>query len=90
MIELEYRMKTRRDVIRNGWRILLGILTLSGIGCRPPRPKVICEMKNPLTGLTVKMYKEDPLKVPPNYDEKQHIEQWKAEQAQLGYTVEVK
>ncbi len=59
------------------------------LGCVPARPQVICVMQNPNTGARVKMYKEIPFKVPANYDEKKHIEQWKAEQIAKGYSVEI-
>lgn len=72
---------------------LFGLLvggTLMAAGCASNKPPVICAMKNPQTGAEVKMYKELSFKVPANYDEKKHIESWKAEQAAKGYTVEVR
>ena len=59
------------------------------LGCTAAKPKVICVMQNPGTGARVEMYREIPFKVPANYDEKKHIEQWKAEQIAKGYSVEV-
>ena len=59
------------------------------LGCTSAKPKVICVMQNPGTGARVEMYREIPFKVPANYDEKKHIEQWKAEQIAKGYSVEV-
>lgn len=53
------------------------------------KPQVICVMQNPTTGQRVEMFKEIWFKVPANYDEKKHIESWKAEQRSLGYTVEL-
>lgn len=67
------------------------ILLVAGglLGCTPAKPKVICVMQNPTTGARVELFKEIPYKVPANYDEKKHIEQWKAEQIAKGYTVEI-
>jgi hypothetical protein len=69
--------------------VLIGtlILTLSG-GCEA-KPEVVCVMENPTTEQRVKMFKESRFKVPADYDEKKHIEQWRAEQRKMGYTVEV-
>lgn len=53
------------------------------------KPQVICVMQNPTTGERVEMFEEIWFKVPANYDEKKHIESWKAEQRGRGYTVEV-
>jgi hypothetical protein len=64
----------------------LGLLA----GCSAPKPKVICAMKNPETGQKVVLYKEIWFKVPRGYDEKKHIEEWKAEQCKKGFTVEVR
>ena len=66
---------------------LIGACAL--LSCTPAKPKVICVMLNPGTGTRVEMYKEIPYKVPAGYDEKKHIEQWKAEQIAKGYSVEV-
>jgi hypothetical protein len=70
---------------------LLGtlVVALSG-GCGPARPRVIAVMKNPETGQRTEMYKEIWYKVPADYDQKKHIEQWKAEQHKKGFTVEVR
>ena len=65
------------------------ILASALLGCAPATPKVICVMQNPSTGARVEMYQEDPFKIPSDYDEKKHIEQWKAEQIAKGYSVEV-
>lgn len=78
---------------RNFFLIGLGVLFWALIpalcvGCAPAKPKVICVMKNPETGQKVEMYKEIRYKVPADYDEKKHIEQWKAEQRRKGFTVE--
>lgn len=70
--------------------ITIMLVVASGIlGCAPAKPKAICVMQNPGTGARVEMYKEIPYKVPANYDEKKHIEQWKAEQIKKGYSVEI-
>ena len=45
-------------------------------------------MKNPETGQILQMCKEIWYKVPADYDEKKHIEQWKGEQRGKGFTVE--
>ncbi len=65
------------------------ILASALLGCTPAKPKVICVMQNPSTGARVEMYKEIPFKVPANYDEKKHIEQWKAGQIAKGYSVDI-
>ena len=65
--------------------ILAGAL----LGCTQAKPTVICTMQNPNTGASVEMYKEIPFKVPANYDEKKHIEQWKAGQIAKGYSLEI-
>ncbi len=65
------------------------ILASALLGCGPSKPDVICIMQNPSTGARVEMYKEIPSKVPANYDEKKHIEQWKAEQIAKGYSVDI-
>jgi hypothetical protein len=46
-------------------------------------------MQNPETGQKVEMHKEIWYKVPADYDQKRHIEQWKAKQRTNGFTVEV-
>lgn len=58
-------------------------------GCRP-RPQILCVMEHPATGQQVKMHRESRLKVPADYDEHKHIEEWKAEQRKRGFTLEVK
>lgn len=66
------------------------LLMVSGfLGCGPAKPKIICVMQNPSTGARVEMYKEIPYKVPANYDEKKHIEHWKAEQIKKGYSIQI-
>ena len=74
-----------------GWVVLIGtlVLAMSG-GCGVAKPKVICAMQNPATGQRVEMFKEIWYKVPAGYDEKRHIEQWKAEQRKKGFSVEVR
>ena len=68
----------------------IGTLCLGLVaGCGAPKPKVICAMKNPETGQEVVLHKEIWFKVPRGYDEKKHIEEWKAEQRKKGFTVEV-
>ena len=47
-------------------------------------------MRNPETEQKVEMFKEIPYKVPRDYDEKKHIEQWKAEQRKKGFAIEVR
>lgn len=84
-------MKGAQASVRIGLGALIGTLTLAGLcsGCGPARPEVICVLQNPETGQRVEMFKEIGFKVPAGYDEKKHIEQWKAEQRQHGFTVEV-
>ena len=84
-------MKNLRALFTVGLVVLAGPLTLalSG-GCGGAKPKVICVMENPQTKQRVEMYKEIAYKVPRDYDEKKHIEQWKAEQRKKGFTVEVR
>ena len=73
-------MKRLRALSTKGLAILIGLPTraLSG-GCGAPKPKVICTMKTPETGQKIEMFKEIWHKVPADYDEKRHIEQWKPE-----------
>lgn len=54
-----------------------------------PKPKVLCTLENPATGERVEMYEELWFKVPRDYDEAKHIAQWKAAQAEKGFTREV-
>ena len=54
-----------------------------------PKPKVLCTLENPATGARVEMYEEIWFKVPRDYDEAKHIAQWKAAQAEKGFTREV-
>ena len=65
------------------------ILAIAMLGCAPAKPKVICVMQNPSTGASVEMYQEIPSKVPADYDEQKHIEQWKSEQIKQGYSVDM-
>ena len=58
-------------------------------GCSPAKPQVLCTMQNPATGRRVELFKELRFKVPAGYDERRHIEEWKAEQRAKGYSVEV-
>jgi len=83
-------MKRLRTVFATGLVVLIGVLTLTiSVGCGPAKPKVICAMKNPETGQRVELFKEIWYKVPADYDEKKHIEQWKAEQRKKGFTIQV-
>ena len=66
------------------------IMATGFLGCAPANPKAVCIMQNPSTGARVEMYKEIRYKVPANYDEKKHIEEWKAQQMKKGYSVEIK
>lgn len=70
--------------------VTVGLMMVSGLlSCAPAKSKVICVMQNPSTGARVEMYKEIPYKVPADYDEEKHIEQWKAEQIKKGNSVEI-
>ncbi len=69
--------------------VLLGRLMLALLGGCQGKPEVICVIENPETSQPVEMFKESRLKVPADYDEKKHIESWKAEQRKKGFTVEV-
>ena len=71
--------------MRTGFLLLAAVL----LGCSPARPRAICTMQNPATGARVELFKELRFKVPAGYDERRHIEEWKAEQRTKGYTVEV-
>ncbi|MBK7877174.1 MAG: hypothetical protein IPJ77_15760 [Planctomycetes bacterium] len=66
-----------------------GTLTACARSSPPPKPKVLCTLENPATGARVEMYEELWFKVPHDYDEAQHIAQWKAAQAEKGFTREV-
>ena len=66
------------------WLLLL--LTITLLGCGPGKGNILCILRNPTTGAHVEMYRELPFKVPAGYDEKKHIEQWKAEQRAKGFT----
>lgn len=68
---------------------LLGPMLLALAACAGGKPIVLVTLENPTTGERVVMYKEDPFKVPSNYDEAKHIAQWKADQATKGFTREV-
>lgn len=70
--------------------VLLGTLMLALLGGCRAKPEVICVMKNPAASQRVEMFKESWYKVPADYDETKHIEQWKAEQRKKGFTVEVR
>lgn len=52
-------------------------------------PEPILVLENPETGERVRFYREDPFKVPTNYDEAKHIAGWVNDQNQLGFTKEV-
>ena len=65
------------------------LLFLSG-GCGRAKPKPICAMENPETKQRIEMFREIWYKVPADYDEKKHVEQWKAEQRKNGFTVEIR
>lgn len=75
--------------IRTAPSRLLFVLILAAMSCAPARPIVICVVENPVTHERATMYKEDPFKVPRDYDQARHIARWKAERAQQGFTVEV-
>lgn len=74
--------------MRMVWSLASGMLLFAA--CAHPKPVVLVTLENPTTGARVVMYKEDPWKVPSNYDEAKHIASWKAEQAARGFTREVK
>jgi hypothetical protein len=59
-------------------------------GCGGAKPKPLCTMENPETRQRVEMFRELWYKVPAGYDEKTHVEQWKAEQRKKGFTVEIR
>jgi alpha-L-fucosidase len=65
------------------------LLVVAG-GCGRAKPKPICTMENPETKQRVEMFREISFKVPADYDEKKHIEWWKAEQRKKGFTVEIR
>ena len=67
--------------------LLACMLCIAG-GCRPAKPVVICELRNPTTGKSVSLFKEIPYKVPADYDEAKHVAEFKAEQAKHGFTQE--
>lgn len=58
---------------------------LIAVGCSAP-PTPVAAMRNPVTGQTVVMYRENPLKVPISFGEAMRIEDWKAEQREKGFT----
>jgi len=70
------------------WIVGLGLLASLTLlpACASGKPDVICALENPLTGERVELYQELWFKTPPDYDEARHIEQWKAEQAERGFT----
>jgi hypothetical protein len=65
------------------------LLVVAG-GCGRAKPKPICVMENPVTRQRVEMFREIWYKVPAGYNEKKHIEWWKAEQRKKGFTVEIR
>ena len=82
-------MKNLTPWSSSGTCVLLGTLMLALLGGCRAKPEVICVMENPATSQRVEMFKESRLKVPADYDEKKHIENWKAEQRKKGFTVEL-
>ena len=69
--------------------MLLAASLIIASGCRPATPTVICQVRNPTTGQSVKLFEEIPYKVPADYDEAKHIAEWKAEQAKRGFTEQI-
>ncbi len=67
---------------------VLALLALAS-ACTQPKPRVICAVENPLTGERLEMYEEIWFKVPPDFDEAQHIAHWKEQAAERGFTREV-
>jgi hypothetical protein len=82
-------MKNLSPWFSAGMCVLLVTPMLASLGGCQAKPEVICVMENPATSQRVEMFKESGLKVPADYDEKKHIENWKAEQRNRGFTVEV-
>ena len=65
----------------------VGLAALAAFpACAAGKPDVICRLENPATGERVELYLEIWFKTSPGYDEARHIEQWKAEQAERGFT----
>ena len=81
-------MKKKLIVIAASLCVVLSAAVVAVAVGLSSRPRVICVMQNPATGERVEMFKEIWFKVPSNYDEKKHIEEWKAEQRGRGYTAE--
>lgn len=69
--------------------VVLSLAVLS-LACAQSPPKPLVVLENPQTGARVSFYREIPFKVPADYDEDEHIAQWRAEQERAGFTVEVK
>jgi hypothetical protein len=65
-------------------------LALLVLACAPNPPRPLVVLENPATGERVSFFREIPYKVPADYDEDEHLAQWKAEQERAGFTVEVK
>jgi hypothetical protein len=84
-------MKKTRTLSTIGLAALAGAVWLVlPVGCGGAKPKPICTMENPETRQRVQMFREIWYKVPAGYDEKKHVEQWKAEQRKKGFTVEIR
>jgi hypothetical protein len=70
--------------------VACALLLVAAGGCGRAKPKPICTMENPETRQRVEMFREIWYKVPADYDEKRHVEMWKAEQRKQGFTVEIR
>ncbi len=87
-------MRTRsRGASRSTALVLAAFVAVLPAACArsgsAPKPKVLCTLENPATGARVELYEELWFKVPRDYDEAQHIAQWKAQQAVKGFTREM-
>lgn len=67
----------------------LSTIVLLLAACRPAPPMPLVILENPSTGQRVSFFREIPFKVPADYDESEHIAQWKAARALEGYTTVV-
>lgn len=77
--------------MRTVHHLLLTLLfPLLAVGCGSRGiPEPIKVLENPSTGERVRFFREVQYKVPANYDESQHIAEWRKEKQEAGFTKEI-
>lgn len=71
-------------------KLVVLVLAALLVACAQSPPKPLVVLEHPETGARVSFYREIFFKVPADYDEAEHIAQWRVEQERAGFTVEVK